>query len=98
MVIPATYLANWHYITNRRRKNVLYNNARENKSRIDYDYKVGDFVFLLTKDIQRKLAAIKTGPFRIVIVHTNATVTIQRSRNVVERVNIRRLFPAHVQG
>jgi len=97
MVIPATYLANWHHITNRRHNNILYNNARENKSRIDYDYKVGDFVFILTKDIQRKLADVKKGPFRIVIVHTNATVTIQRSRHVVERVNIRRLFPAHVK-
>ena len=98
MVIPATYLANWHNITNRRHNNILYNNARENKSRIDYDYKVGDFVFILTKDINRKLADVKKGPFRIAIVHTNATVTIQRSRHVAERVNIRRLFPAHVKS
>jgi len=96
MIIPATYLTNWHNITNHRRKNVLYNNARENKSRIDYDYKVGDFVFILTKDINRKLAETKQGPFRIVIIHTNATVTIRRSARVMERINIRRLFPAHV--
>jgi len=94
MIVPATYLANWRHIHERRQKNILYNNARENRSRIEHDYKVGDFVFLLTKDIQRKLAAVKKGPFRITIIHTNVTVTIQRSRNVTERVNIRRLFPA----
>jgi len=84
-------------ITTHRQRNILYNNARENKSRIELDYNVGDFVFLLTKDIQRKLASVKQGPFRIVRVHTNATVTIQSSENVTERVNIRRLFPAHVK-
>ena len=29
-------------------------------------------------------------------IHTNATVTIRRSARVMERINIRRLFPAHV--
>ena len=87
----------WHHITARRQRNILYNNARENKSRIEHDYNVGDFVFILTKDIQRKLASVKQGPFRIVRIHTNATVTIQRSENVTERINIRRLFPAHVK-
>lgn len=96
MVIPATYLANWRHIHTRRQKAILYDNARENRSRIDHDYAVGDYVYILTKDIQRKLAPIKQGPFVIVRVHTNATVTIQRSRRVTERVNIRRLFPAHV--
>ena len=30
MIVPATYLANWHHITSRRQRNILYNNAREN--------------------------------------------------------------------
>jgi len=96
MVVPATYLANWRHVRDRRHKNILYNNARENRKRIDHDYKVGDYVYVLVKDIQRKLAPAKQGPFRIIIIHTNATVTIQRSRRVNERINIRRLFPAHV--
>lgn len=83
MVVPATYLANWR------------NNARENRSRIDYDYKRGDYVYVIIKDIKRKLAPTKQGPFRIVQVHTNATVTIQRSPHVTERINIRRLYPVH---
>ena len=31
MVIPATYLANWHQIHTRRHKNILYDHARENR-------------------------------------------------------------------
>ena len=96
MVVPATYLANWRHIHERRNKNILYNNARENRNRIEHDYKVGDYVYILTKDIQRKLAPTKQGPFRIVTIHTNATVTIRRSARVTERLNIRHLFPAHV--
>jgi len=96
IIVPATYLANWHHIHERRQKNILYNNARENRSRIEHDYKVGDYVYVLSKDIQRKLAPTKQDPFRIIIIHTNATVTIQRSRRVNERINIRRLFPAHI--
>lgn len=94
MVIPATYLANWRLIQSRRHKNVLYNNARENRSRLDHDYKVGDEVFLIVKDLQRKLNPVKQGPFRIVQVHTNGTVTIRRSAQVLERVNIRHVHPA----
>ena len=96
MVIPATYLANWRHIHAHRHKNILYDNARENRTRIDHDYKVGDYVYIITKDIKRKLAPVKQGPFRISIIHTNATVTIQRSLRVTERINIRRLFPAHM--
>ena len=96
MIIPATYLANWHQIHTRRHTNILYDNARENRKRIDYDYKVSDFVYVLTNDINRKLAQTKQGPFRILTIHTNATVTIRRSARVTERINIRRLFPAHI--
>jgi len=96
MIISATYLANWHQIHTRRHRNILYDNARENRKRIDYDYKVGDFVYVLTKEINRKLAQTKQGPFRILTIHTNATVTIRRSARVTERINIRRLFPAHI--
>ena len=96
MVIPATYLANWRHIRSRRKKSVLYDNARENKSRIDHDYNIGDYVYIISKDITRKLDPAKEGPYMIIKVHTNATVTIQRSARVTERINIRRVYPAHM--
>ena len=98
MVIPATYLANWKFITTTRRNRIIYDNNRENKYRIDYDYKVGDYVFITSKDINRKLSTVKLGPFKIIQVHHNATVTIQRDSNVTERINIRRLHPAHIDS
>ena len=96
MVVPATYLANWRHINDRRKKSVLYDNARENRTRIAHDYNVGDYVYVISKDIKRKLAPAKQGPFMIIRVHTNATVTIQRSASVSERINIRRIYPAHM--
>ena len=95
MIIPATYLANWRDINARRERNVLYNNARENRSRLDHDYKPGELVYVMSKDITRKLNPSKDGPFRIVQIHTNGTVTIQRSKHVKERLNIQRLYPVH---
>ena len=68
---------------------------RENRSRIEHDYATGDKVYVIVKDIQRKLSPVKQGPFTIVKIHTNGTVTIRRSPRVTERINIRRLHPAH---
>ena len=98
MVIPATYLANWKFITTTRQSRIIYDNNRENKYRIDYDYKVGDYVFITSKDINRKLSTVKLGPFKIIQVHHNATVTIQRDSNVTERISIRRLHQAHIDS
>ena len=33
------------------------------------------------------------GPFRIIQVHTNGTITIPRTPHIVERINIRRVNP-----
>ena len=33
------------------------------------------------------------GPYRIVQVHVNGTVTVERTRGVHERINIRRIRP-----
>ena len=96
MVIPATYLANWHQINARCKQNILYDNSCENKSRIPHDYIIGDYIYIMSKDIQRKLAPVKQGPFMIIKVHTNATVTIQRSASLTERINIRCVYPAHM--
>ena len=92
----GTYLANWRHINARRKQSVLYDNDRENRTRIADDYNVGDYVYVISKDIKRKLAPAKQGPFMIIRVHTNATVTIQRSAFVSERINIRRIYPAHM--
>ena len=95
MIINATYLANWQAIKQRKEISTLYNNARENKSRLSHDYQPGQFVYIKNKDIKRKLNPDKDGPFEIISVHTNGTITIRRSPTVVERINIRRAHPVY---
>ena len=92
MIINATYVANWRYIKEKRNRNILQNNARENQRRIAHDYQPGDRVFVLSNDIKRKLNR-NEGPFEIIRIHTNGTVDIRRSATVEEKINIRRLHP-----
>ena len=95
MIVNATYMANWHAIKERKQQNTLYNNARENKSRQTHDYQPGQFVYIKNKDIKRKLNPDKAGPFEIISVHTNGTITIRRSPTVIEKINIRRAHPVY---
>ena len=60
--------------------------------RVAHDYKINEKVHLFDNDIKRKLA-VKTGPFKIVKVNNNGTVTIQKTPLVTETVNLRRLHP-----
>ena len=93
MIINAIYLANWKDIKSRRTTQIHNNNRNENKSRIPHDYSVGDLVYIRKSNVEQKLNPIK-GPFAINKVHSNGTVTIQRSPTISERINIRRLHPA----
>jgi hypothetical protein len=72
---------------------MAHNNRRENASRINHGYKVGDKVLLKKPGKHlRKLEAPRTGPHTLTSIYTNGTLRIQKG-NVNERVNIRRLFP-----
>ena len=95
IIVNATYVANWHTIKQRKQKEALYNNARENKSRLAHDYQTGNFVYVKNKDIKRKLNPDKEGPFDIVSIHINGTIIIRRSPTVTERINIRRAHPVY---
>jgi hypothetical protein len=53
---------------------------------------VGQEVLELVEDPD-KLGYRTIGPFRIVQVHTNGTVTIRRSPTLIDRINIRRIRP-----
>ena len=67
-------------------------NARENASRIAFDYKVGQKVLLRKDGILRKAEYKYEGPYEITQVFCNGTVRIQRG-SINERLNIRRLTP-----
>ena len=65
-----------------------------NSKRIIHDYAIGEKVLVKNpKGDKYKLQAKAEGPFKITRVHTNGTVTIQRTPSVTERINIRRIKP-----
>jgi hypothetical protein len=93
MVLPIKFMADWWAIEQQRQNEMGRNNRRENASRINHDYKVGDKLPLKKPGKHlRKLEAPRTDPHTVTAVYTNGTLCIQKGK-VNERVNIRRVFP-----
>ena len=92
MLLPIKYIANWEQITNNNQTKINKTNILENRRRIDYDYRVGDQVYLEIDELQRKLNNPREGPYTITQVHVNGTVTIQKGSEP-DRINIRRISP-----
>ena len=78
MIFLIQYTADWEYIRQRRTKAIKKANTVENSKRKAYDYKIGDKVLLLNTDLQRKLNQPTKGPYRILQVFTNGTVSLKR--------------------
>jgi hypothetical protein len=83
---------NCNQIQKRKQDIIKKFNKRENKSRIPYEYKVGDQVLLEAPGILRKLSTPCTGPYPVTNVHTNGIIQIQKGI-VSERVNIHQISP-----
>ena len=92
MMFNLTSLVNWKDLSIKKQKLVDQATLRENVKRVDYDYQVGQLVYIVKDGIYRKLYSPKIGPYPISQVYTNGTVRIQRGI-VNERINIRRLEP-----
>ena len=93
MVLPTAYAANREAIKTRKQNKIATSNKRENSKRVPFEYEVGTKVLLERPGIIRKLSIPRQGPYEIVTVHENGTVTIQLRPNITDRVNIRRLTP-----
>jgi hypothetical protein len=63
-----------------------------NLSRLNHDYRVGEQV-LLKVFAPNKLDARWLGPYEIITVHANGTLTIRLNAHTTERINVRRLKP-----
>jgi Integrase core domain. len=77
MIFNIKTIVDWRTITARKQKQVIKDNLRENKGRIDHQYSVGDKVYLRPTGIQRKLEMQKKGPYCITHVFANGTVRLQ---------------------
>ncbi len=93
MLFDIPFIADWQKIGEHRQQLTDLNIARENKGRIDYDYKVGQRVLVRKEGILCKSESIwYKKPWLITSVHTNGTITAQRG-NKLEWMNIRRVKP-----
>jgi len=94
MLLPLPILADFELVRQRRQQLIDLNAERENARRSFRDYSPGDEV-LVKVPRPNAMDARATGPFVVVQSHVNGTVTIQRTPNVFERINIRRIRPYH---
>ena len=92
--MPIQFKADWESIQARRQTFINKNNERENKNRLDHQYKVGDLVSKFRPGKLRKLRRRKDGPFRVESVPDNGTIRIRKGA-VLETVNVRRVEPYH---
>jgi hypothetical protein len=58
MLFEIPFIADWQKIGGRRQRLTDLNNARENKGRINYDYKLGQKVLLRKEGILRNAESI----------------------------------------
>jgi transposase InsO family protein len=95
MILDLPLVSDLALIQNNRQMLIDENLRRQNLKRRTYDYQVGQNILILNSSLHpRKLDPIAPdGPFPIVQVHTNGTVTIRKSPLVTERINIRRIRP-----
>ena len=94
MLLNIPTVVDLQQIQHRRQALADKNNLNENRRRRYKNYNVGDEVLILAHN-PNKMEPRAIGPFTIVQVHVNGTVTIQRRPNVTERISIRRLKPYH---
>ena len=77
-----------------KRKSAVVSNARENRSRVEHEYRTGDLVLIVTEreTTAAKLAPPTEGPYEIQKVYKNGTVKIKRG-SYNEVIHIRRIKP-----
>jgi hypothetical protein len=93
MILDIPLIADLELLRQRRQELIDEQLVMSNRRRISHDYQPNDEVQILTYKLPGKLDPRASAPFRIVTIHTNSTVTIQRTPLVTERLNIRRLRP-----
>ena len=94
MLLDIPLIADIQTLTQARQAQIDYRLLRANKKRRPVDFRVGHQVYLARpRKPGDKLQPLFTGPHEITRVHANGTVTLRRSPNLMERVNIRRIKP-----
>jgi hypothetical protein len=78
MLFDIPFIADWKKIGEHTQSLTDLNTTRENKGMIDYDYKVGQKVFVWNNVILRKAESrYQKEPWTITPVHKNGTIMVQ---------------------
>ena len=93
MLMGAKFNADWARIAQRKIDSMNKSNKRENASRIQHAYRVGDRVSLKKPGKhRRKMSSTHKGPYTVIAAHANGTARIQRGA-AREHTNTRRITP-----
>ena len=97
-LLNISFEADWQYIKERKQKLIVQNNKRENTTRINHQYHLGDEV-MVHRDPNRKHGTAQyQGPYTITRVNDNGTVKLSRATPaggaVFETWNIRNIYPS----
>lgn len=93
MITRQLNFSNWNFLSKQRFMAIMQENERENMTRLQHFYRVGDQVMLRIPARERKKSdPVSKGPFIIKSVFDNGTVTLDTGTTEY-RANIRRIFP-----
>ena len=98
MLLNIPLLADLQLIRDNRQLLIDENLRQQNLKRQFFDYQVGQLVLILNSKLHPDKLEPRApeGPFPIIQIHVNGTVTIRRDEYITERINIRRLRPYRV--
>ena len=96
MIMQIAIDIQWEEILRRKQQNILKANAYENEKRIEYKYKVGDYIKIkhdkTTYMRPTKLSQPNEGPYKILKLYKNGLVKIQRG-GYRENITVTRIAP-----
>ena len=94
MILPIKFEADWALIEQQKQLSIDKSNERENKTRREHEYQVGDKILLAKPGKLRKLTQPYERPYDVTRVFTNGTISIRKGV-VIQHVNIRRVQLYH---
>ena len=98
MLFDIPFLVDWNKIGDYRQHQTDLNTARENPSRRDWDYKVGDEVLLRKDSIHGKGEFwYEHNPWTITSVHTNGTIRFQCGTKLETIGNVKQTLTQNVK-
>ena len=96
-ILNVSFEANWQYIKDRKQKLILQNNARENASRVEHTYSIGDKVMVRRNPNRKHGSDRQKGPYTVTRVNDNGTLRLKEDTTnggaVYQTWNIRNVNP-----